>query len=188
MKNYIYYRENRTVIGMKLTKGTYKEVFDLITKHGASQEYTADRDKCEITFTQQWPREGEQTIKRGMYITSENYGLKVYSPYDFRNRFTRIYKMSDWYSPTADEVKIIECLHWDAELCYGYDWICDTTKLTRTEAKAAIDNLRDMGVVTFWRGLMTEEGEVAGSGFCIGDRYKAEALLYRYYGDGKNKE
>lgn len=185
MKGYIYYRENRTVIAMKLTKGTYKQVLELIANHGATEKYAANVDDCQIDFTQRWPREGKQTLKRGMYITSENSGLKVYSKYDFNNRFTRIYKMSEWYYPTDNEVKIIECLPSYDDMCYGYDYICGETKLTRSEAKAAVDNLRDMGVVTFYRGLMTDDGEVAGAGFCIGDNNKAEALLYRHYHENK---
>ena len=188
MHDYTYYRENHTVIGMKLTKGTYKDVLKLIANHGATEKYTANFEECYIDFTQQWPREGVQSLKKGMYITSENAGLKVYSSYDFKNRFSRIYKMSSWYSPTDAEVKVLECLNRDAEMCYPYSYICSETGLTRKEAKAAVSNLRSMGAVEYWRGLMTEENEVAGSGFCWGDPHRAEALLYRHYGGSDDNQ
>lgn len=185
MKKYVYYRPNKTVIGMRLTKSTYKDVLSLIENHGGVETCIGDIQDCQIAFKQIWPREAEQIIKRGMYITSENAGLKVYSKWEFENGFTRIYDMPSYYSPTDNEVKILECLNRDAEMCYPYSWICDETGLTRDEAKTAIDRLRDFGAVEFWRGLMDDDGNVAGSGFCWGDPHKAEALLYRHYREGR---
>lgn len=184
MKDYVYYRPTRQVIGMKLTKGTYKDVLSLIANHGAVEKYAANFEDIKIDFTQRWPIEGVQTITKGMYIISENIGLKVYTAREFNNKFTQIYSMPSYYSPTDDEVKVLECLERD-ELCYPYDYICDHTGLTRKEAKAAVSRLRSFGAVEYWRGLMTDDGEVAGSGFCWGDPHKAEALLYRYYYNGK---
>ena len=185
MKNYIYYRPNKQVIGMRLTKSSYKQVLDLIANHGGVEKYAANIDDCYIHFTQRWPREGVLKLNRGMYVTSENSGLRVYSKWDFENNFTRIHSMPSYYHPTDDEVKVLECLNRDAEMCYPYDYICGETGLTRDQAKAAIDRLREFGAVEFWRGLMNDDGEVAGSGFCWGDPHKAEALLYRHYGGGK---
>jgi len=181
MVKYTYYRENKQVIGMKLTKSSFKKVAELIANHGAVEKYAANSEECYISFTQQWPREEAVTLKRGMYITSENAGLKVYLAWEFKNRFTEVpLALPSYYTPTDNEVKVIGSLSRDSELCWGYDHICSETGLTRQEAKKAIDNLRLYDVVHFWRGLMTEEGEVAGAGFCLGSVNRAEALLYRY--------
>lgn len=188
MKNYTYYRPNRQVIGIRYTKGNTKDVLELISKHGAVEKYETNDDTGQIDFTQHWPRDGVQSLKRGMYITSENSGLRACTKGEFESQFTRIYNMPSYYNPTDDEVKVLECLNRDAEMCYPYDYICGETGLTRDQAKAAIDRLRSFGAVEFWRGLMTDDGEVAGSGFCWGDPHKAEALLYRHYGEGGRSE
>jgi hypothetical protein len=187
MKKYTYYSSYRHVIGIRYTKGNAKDVLELISKHGAVEKYEIDDDTGRIDFTQHWPRDNVQSLKRGDWVTSENAGLKVYGNREFKDQFTQIYSMPSYYSPTDDEVKVLECLNRDAEMCYPYSYICDETKLTRHQAKAAIDRLRSFGAVKCWVGLMTEEGDVAGSGFCWGDPHKAEALLYRYYGNGEKK-
>ena len=48
------------------------------------------------------------------------------------------------------------------EHCKGYDRLEGHEK----ELKKEIKLLREYGYVEYHRGLMTEEGEVAGSGFC----------------------
>ena len=52
----------------------------------------------------------------------------------------------------------------DDEFCYSYRHF--EGKYTRDELKVAMKELRDRGLVEFHRGLMNEDGEVAGSGFC----------------------
>lgn len=187
MNKYTYYERCEQLIGMRLTKGTFNEVLKLISGHGMVEKYAANSEDCTIDFTQRWPRSADvQTIRRGEYITSENSGLHVYAPWEFRGRFEQVYHMDSWYTPTPDEVAVIECLDFSAEYCWAYDHICGETKLDRATATKIVAKLRDMGVVAFYRGLMNDDGEVCGSGFCIRDRYRAEALLYRYYG-GKNE-
>jgi len=65
------------------------------------------------------------------------------------------------------------------EHCWGYDAL-ESNGYKRPELKRAIKKLRDLGYVEYWRGLMTEEGEVAGSGFCrsrLGNQYVEDHQL-----------
>jgi DNA-binding MarR family transcriptional regulator len=65
------------------------------------------------------------------------------------------------------------------EHCWGYDAL-RSERYKRPELKKAIKKLRDLGYVEYWRGLMTEDGEVAGSGFCRsrkGNEYVEEHSL-----------
>lgn len=52
----------------------------------------------------------------------------------------------------------------DSEFCIGYVHL--TQIGDRDTLRPVIKQLRDMGFVEYLRGLMTEDGEVAGSGFC----------------------
>lgn len=48
-------------------------------------------------------------------------------------------------------------------LCFAY--IVEDTKLTLTEVRRAVRSLAKKDMVQFARGLFTEDGEVAGSGY-----------------------
>lgn len=68
---------------------------------------------------------------------------------------------------------ILVVLSGTEEHCCGY-WSLESPEYKRPELKKAIKKLRDLGYVEYWRGLMTEDGEVAGSGFCrsrLGNEY-----------------
>lgn len=60
-----------------------------------------------------------------------------------------------------------------AEHCIGFDWIMGDCNLTRKEIQKACKTLREKELVQFYRGLMTEDGEVAGSGYCISKKGQA---------------
>lgn len=68
---------------------------------------------------------------------------------------------------TEDEEAVLVELHYDAEMCYNYKWL-DGIKpgLHRKELEPIIKHLKELDYIDFYRGLMTEEGEVAGSGWC----------------------
>lgn len=68
---------------------------------------------------------------------------------------------SGFLSVTAENILVD--LHPDGEMCVGYAWL-DGGK--SPENIAAIQELKDNGMILFYRGLMTEDGEVAGSGWC----------------------
>lgn len=53
------------------------------------------------------------------------------------------------------------------EWCYNYKHLEGETKLDRKTLQAEIKILKKMGLVEARHGLMTEDGEVAGSGFTI---------------------
>jgi hypothetical protein len=65
--------------------------------------------------------------------------------------------------------------HW-AENCITFSWIADDTKLGLKEVRRAARSLRRKGLAEFHRGLMTEDGQVAGSGYCISKA--GQALLH----------
>lgn len=57
----------------------------------------------------------------------------------------------------------------DGEMCIGFSWIMGATILSmgRKEVRDACRSLRNKGLAQFVRGLMTEDGQVAGAGYCI---------------------
>lgn len=61
------------------------------------------------------------------------------------------------------EENILADLHSDSEWCTGYRGI---TGGNSPENVKAIKHLKELGYIDFFRGLMTEDGEVAGSGWC----------------------
>ena len=67
----------------------------------------------------------------------------------------------------------------DEELCYYYSWLEENTGYSREVLKAEITDLREQGLVEHVKGLMSEEGEVKGSGFQIpyGKRKEVWALI-----------
>jgi hypothetical protein len=67
---------------------------------------------------------------------------------------------SGYLGVRAEEV--LAELYSDGEQCIGYSSIGGKTP----ENIAAIKELKEHGMIEFWRGLMTEDGEVAGSGWC----------------------
>lgn len=71
-------------------------------------------------------------------------------------------KVSSGYLSVAAEDILAE-LHDDSEYCVGYSWL---TGGKSKENVAAIKELKQHEMIEFWRGLMSEEGEVAGSGWC----------------------
>lgn len=59
------------------------------------------------------------------------------------------------------------------ERCITFSWIIDDAKLTLKEVRRACRSLRRKGLAEFYRGLMDEDGRVAGSGYCISKSGKA---------------
>lgn len=177
------YRANKVVWAAQLRKGNFKDMVEGLKYHGATGKVEADLEKYTITFNAHNSfSDANGTVNLGDFIIFENSGPIVVPAYKFKSDYSEIYRLSSWYTPTLDEVKVLECLNkGDTDLCYGYDYITSETELDRDAAKKAVDNLRIMGAVKFYRGLMDDDGEVAGAGFTIGDTDRAEALLYRHY-------
>lgn len=66
------------------------------------------------------------------------------------------------------------------EYCIDYKGLEYSTHLERTELQKIIKHLKELSYINFWRGLMTEDGEVAGSGWCrsrTGNEYVEEHQL-----------
>lgn len=55
----------------------------------------------------------------------------------------------------------------DGEYCLPFDYISDGTNLDRKAVRKACRSLARKGLAGFYRGLMTDDGEVAGSGYSI---------------------
>lgn len=53
------------------------------------------------------------------------------------------------------------------DLCVAFDYLIGETKLERAIVRRACRSLRSKGLAEFYRGLVTEDGEMAGSGYCI---------------------
>lgn len=56
------------------------------------------------------------------------------------------------------------------ERCLGFDWFVGEEGLTRPRVQKAFKTLREKGFVVYLRGLMTDDGEVAGSGYHISSK------------------
>lgn len=187
-----YRTKSKYVMAARVTKRNINKALRLVEGHMSvvresveTQDQTADQ-QAEIRFRHWFDKEDNiTTVTIGSYIITEHGRITVLSPREFSQRFDPIHRMPSFYTPTKDEVQILKKLRPDDEYYSSYDSICDMTGFTRERAKKAIDNLRSMGVVDYQKGLMNDDGEVAGSGFALGDPVRAEALLYRYYGDGR---
>jgi len=76
------------------------------------------------------------------------------------------------------EEKILEELYSDCEMCMGYSGIYHLAEMP--ELRKAIKHLRELEYIEYYRGLMTEDGEVCGSGWCrsnLGNKYVEEHQL-----------
>ena len=175
---YEYYRtKSKEALVAKITKRNIKKVSEWISDR-------LDVEKSSVINGMIYCETGGSSFvaEVGEYIVMNHEQVRTMSKHqlecDYRKEF---HSIPSYYTPSESQVKIIKVL--DDELYWGYDYICSESDLERSEAKAAIDTLRQIGVVDYARGLMNDDGEVGGSGFAILDRIKAEALLYRYYGD-----
>lgn len=72
------------------------------------------------------------------------------------------------YKLDSDDLAVLAVLrfHLDEYMYGGYKFLSDT-KLNRKQLERIIKKLKGLGLVEYAKGLMTEDGEVAGSGFAI---------------------
>ena len=72
---------------------------------------------------------------------------------------------------TDDEIKVLEVLfqhtRHSGEYCITFDYTMGDTNLSRKDVRNICRSLRGKGLAEFYSGLMTDDGEVAGSGYCI---------------------
>lgn len=174
-----YVTRQKRVLATQLKKGNIKVVAKAISDRLDTVRGSVKTTDTSISWTQEHLVEEEFTLNLGEYLVM-NIGFEILSPAEFRAKFEEHHYMPSYYTASENEVKILTVLTSD-EYYYGYDYICDKTELSRPDAKEAIDKLRFLGVVGFARGLMSDEGEVGGSGFGICSETRREALLYRYY-------
>ena len=58
----------------------------------------------------------------------------------------------------------------NGELCYGFDSLVEYADgLDRKQIRLGCRSLKRKGLAEFYSGLFNEDGEVAGSGYCISD-------------------
>lgn len=174
-----YFTRRNRVHAAQLKKGNIKAVAKAISERLDTVQGSVKVDATSITWTRTLIDEETFTLHLGEWLIM-NVGFEILSSRDFKAKYEQTFYMSSTYTPTENEVKILNALSSD-ELYYGYDYICARAEISQPEAKEAIDKLRFMGVVDFARGLMNDDGEVCGSGFGIKSDTRREALLYRYY-------
>lgn len=81
---------------------------------------------------------------------------------------------------TKQEEAVLIELSSTEEHCVNYAYLDGVEGMHRKELMPIIKHLKELGYIEFWRGLMTEEGEVAGSGWCrsrAGNDYVEEHQL-----------
>lgn len=84
------------------------------------------------------------------------------------DRYQRLRRLDD------NEKAILQEITSNSEYCINYQHLVGTNNLSRKQIEPIIARLKDMQFIEFHRGLMTEDGEVAGSGWCrteLGNRY-----------------
>lgn len=81
---------------------------------------------------------------------------------------------------TENEEAVLAEMHSDGEYCINYTYLAGLNGMSRKELQPIIKHLKELGYIDFYRGLMTEEGEVAGAGWCrssAGNDYAEEHEL-----------
>ena len=85
---------------------------------------------------------------------------------------------------SSDEAKVLEILvghtRPHGELCIAFGWIVSDTNLPLKQVRTACRSLRAKGFAEFYSGLMTDEGEVAGSGYCATPEGQGEMRMCEY--------
>lgn len=66
---------------------------------------------------------------------------------------------------SENENRVLEYLCQDGELAWHFAPICQDLNMNRNEVRSACRSLRDKGMARFCRGLMDEDGQLAGSGY-----------------------
>lgn len=183
------YNRNGWWYGGKVTKKNFEEVVAFIKRctHGP---VGVDRKKHTISFQSHMLKDEMTVTQLGDYIVRDvgggDFGVVLgLKPYQFKSQYSEVKKWGQlrFYDLTPIEYQVIQALSHDNDMCYSYDWIMDYTKVDREETKKAVDHLRELQIVTFQRGLMNDDGEVAGSGFGINEvqqELMAELLCLRY--------
>lgn len=78
------------------------------------------------------------------------------------------------------ENDVLMAMSSNEEHCIAYSNLEYDTHCKRPELQKIIKRLKELDYIEFWRGLMTEDGEVAGSGWCrsrLGNEYVEEHEL-----------
>lgn len=171
------YRKNSWWYAGKLTKKNFDEVAAFIERCTIEGLVKADKEAWTIQYkpNPRFAGNGPITAKLGDYVARNvgggDYGdVLVLTPKEFKRQYKRNYSYSllKYYDLTDVEYNVLRSiLTQDCDLFYGYGWIEDYTGVDRKETKKAVDHLRELGILSYASGLMTEDGEVAGSGFGI---------------------
>lgn len=67
---------------------------------------------------------------------------------------------------TENEEAVLVVLSSTEEHCVNYAWLQGATGMGHKELELIIKHLKELELIEFWRGLMTDDGDVAGSGWC----------------------
>lgn len=86
--------------------------------------------------------------------------------------------MSKLLTELEDDVLI--ALSSTEEYCHNYLSLESNTGIKKKYLQSIIKHLKELGFIEHWKGLMTDDGEVAGSGWCrsrAGNDYVEEQQL-----------
>ena len=79
-----------------------------------------------------------------------------------------------------DQETVLSEMWSDGEYCTNYRILSNSTKFSRSYLETIIKKLKENDMIEYHRGLMTDEGQVAGSGWCRskkGNEYMEEHEL-----------
>lgn len=130
------------VLAARVTKRNINKALLLIQQHMSVvsesieiQHQTEDTQPA-VRFRHWYDSEDKITeVTLGSYIVTQHSRILVLTPREFADKYRRHYSFPSYYTPTIDEVTIIRKLNPDAECCYGYDWICSETGMSKERAK-----------------------------------------------------
>lgn len=83
-----------------------------------------------------------------------------------------------------DHLAVLKFLkaHTSEEACYPFAPICRATRLNRKRVRLACRALARKGWAEFYRGLCTNDGDFAGSGYCVTAAGREALALYHNSG------
>lgn len=185
------YTRNGWYYGGRITKNNFHDVCRFIDNCTISAPLI-DITNHTITFTSRslGDNREQKVAKIGDYlmrnVTGGDYAeMFVLKRYEIKQRFSvkHNYAQLTFYQLTDVEYNVLRCiLAQNTEWFYPYSSLEEYTGVDRKETKIATKHLRELGLLEFQNGLMTDEGEVAGSGFGISSPIQellAELLMRR---------
>lgn len=55
----------------------------------------------------------------------------------------------------------------NGEMCVGFNPIVKRLEMQRSDVRRIVRHLARKGLAEYWRGLWSDDGQVAGAGYCV---------------------